>query len=372
MQKKITSLDIIEYSRNGFDNADYLDRQSKKILERIDKFRNGKLYLEVGGKFMYDPHAARVLPGFDPRVKQSIFSNLRNLMDIVFSVHADDIENNRLLTSSKTGYNSHVSKMLNDIEEAFGVKPRISVNLIDISRSQTKVEEWIDSMKSQSYNVYKRYRIKGYPDDTDTVLSESGYGRDEYIESNKNLILVLGAASNSGKMSTCLGQIYQDNIRGMNSGYAKYETFPIWNLPLNHPVNLAYEAATADIGDYNEIDPYHLEAYGKRSVNYNRDIAAFTIIKSITDGFIKGQENYINSYNSPTDMGINYAGRSIIDDETVCIASLHEIKRRQEWYKQDQSDIGRKAATKCSRLINQAESYMLERSYSTDLSDILQ
>ncbi|WKZ30935.1 MAG: DUF1846 family protein [Candidatus Dojkabacteria bacterium] len=365
----MTSSDIIQYKVSGFNNPKYIQNQKKKILERIDRFKDGKLYFEIGGKFLYDAHAARVLPGFDPVTKVTILKELHGFLDIFYCVKAEDIANDRQMRSDRESYTDYCSRAIKELESTFDIKPKIVINLCDRINHDQEVQGFEESLSSQGYTVKRRYKIEGYPDSTDAVLSDTGYGADDYVESNKNLILVTGAGSNSGKMSTCLGQIYLDKQHGLISGYAKYETFPIWILPLNHPINLAYEAATADIGDYNVIDTYHMEAYGKNSVNYNRDVDAFKIILSMKDKLLDST-SFMNEYKSPTDMGINFAGHAIENDEVVCIASLHEIRRRKEWYAQI---IARGAGDqewyrKCELLEDRALKYINERGYNPDLA----
>jgi uncharacterized protein (UPF0371 family) len=357
--------DIPNYTKFGFSNEKYLKTQTEKILERIDKFKQGKLYLEIGGKFLYDPHAARVLPGLDPEVKKDIFKSLRNISDLIYCVNAKDIISNRQLKNSEEKYADVSIQMMKMFEDELSMKPIISLNLLDHEISD-EIDEYIRKVESLGYRIYKRYKIDGYPENVDHILSQEGYGADQYIETNRNLVLVTGAASNSGKMSTCLGQIYQDKLSGKVSGYAKYETFPIWSLPINHPVNLAYEAATADIGDYNVIDSYHESAYGKRSVNYNRDVDAFEIIMRMSKHLLSSQ-NPMTSYKSPTDMGINYAGFAITNDEIVCIASLEEIRRRASWYQEviDRGEGDPGWVKKCMSLENQAVKYISERGYKS-------
>ena len=358
--------DTIPYSVLGFDNGKYLQIQKDHILDRIDKFREGKLYLEIGGKFMYDAHAARVLPGFDPEVKLQIFNSMKNLIEIMFCVNANDIRFNRQLKNSAEKYTDATLRMVKELEEKTGVKPKIIINLCDRELSGI-VLSYEKIAQEMGYQTFKRYKIDGYQDDTSRVLSEEGYGYDDHIPTSKKLILVMGAASNSGKMSTCLGQIYLDKQKGETSGYAKYETFPIWSLPIGHPVNLAYEAATADIGDYNVIDTYHEIAYGKRSVNYNRDVEAFEIIKKMTESFLE-PSNYMSSYRSPTDMGINYAGNAISNDQVVCVASLEEIRRRRGWYMEifNRSEGDKDWIKKCENLEIQALKYIREKGYNPE------
>lgn len=357
--------DVPEFVRLGFNNKKYINLQREKILERMDSFRGGKLYLEIGGKFPYDPHAARVLPGLDPYAKKEILKNLSNVFEIVFCINAKDIASDRRLESNGDGYKKKVLDKLEDLKKHFGAVSAISVNLCT-SELNPEVENYLKKLKVLGYKIYKRYVIDGYPHDTEKVLSETGYGGDDYIETEKNLVIVTGPASNSGKLSTCLGQLYYDNKKGLNSGYAKFETFPIWSLPLSHPVNLAYEAATADIGDYNQLDAYHEKAYGKRAVNYNRDIEAFEIVKKLTSQFLP-KDNFMHNYLSPTDMGISWAGFAINNDEVVCIASLNEITRRKDWYAGLRGKDTSEWVSRCQNLENQALKYIKERNYNPEL-----
>lgn len=268
----INSSDIIAYSPEqiGFDGAKYIELQASAIRERMSKFA-GRLYLEIGGKFLYDPHAARVLPGFDPESKKKIFKSLAADADIVFCMNYKDIIGDRQLGNKDEDYLISCKKLVHDIQEALGIKPFIAINMIPVSEKNSTAMLRVLSTFA-GYEIFKRYMMEGYPHDTAKVLSKNGYGKDEYIPVTKKLVIVTGAASNSGKMSTCLGQIYHEHTHGIDSGYAKYETFPIWNLPLEHPINLAYEAATIDIEDYNMYDPFHEKNYGIKSVNYNRDV----------------------------------------------------------------------------------------------------
>lgn len=363
----MNSTDTLPYKVDAFNNAKYVQLQKSKILERIDKFRNGKLYLEIGGKFLHDPHAARVLPGFRPDVKKQIFLELRNISEILFCVNARDIVGNRQLKNNSQKYTDAVKEMIEKIEEEIGAKPKVIITLVD-QLNKDSAEQLKTELASKDYLVYMRYKIDGYPQDTEKVLSEKGYGKDDFVTTTKKLIIVIGAASNSGKMSTCLGQIYQDQQKGIDSGYAKYETFPIWSLPIDHPVNLAYEASTADIGDYNLIDKYHMDAYGKRAVNYNRDVEAFELIKGIGEKFLE-PSNFMYSYRSPTDMGINYAGSAIENDEAVCVASLNEIRRRADWYQMmlDRGEGRSDWVEKCRKLERQATKYIEERGFDINM-----
>jgi len=327
----INQSETIEYYTLGFNGSKYIQLQSAQIKDRVKKF-TGRLYLEIGGKFMYDAHASRVLPGFLPDSKKTIFSSFKNDAEILFCMSAEDIVNNRQLSNEKISYEKYVLLMLAEIEKWIGIVPQIVINKIKKWDIDDKILDFEKLLKKKWFNVYRRYFIDGYPN-IDIVLSEKWYGQDDYIKLEKNLVLVTGSASNSGKMSTCLGQIYLDDLHKTRSGYAKYETFPIWNLELWHPVNLAYEAATADIGDKNCMDIYHKKAYGQNSVNYNRDVDAFEIVMGIANEVVN-HKNYMRTYKSPTDMGISTAGFAIDDDEIISRASLEEIRRRKKWYQQ--------------------------------------
>ena len=337
----------------GFDSLKYVQDQKEAIAERIKKFSGGRLYLEIGGKFLFDAHASRVLPGFDPENKKHIFSDLAENSEVLFCVDSRDIIHNRQLSNKNESYTNASLKMIESVSSEVK-KPKIVINLCH-RRRKPPVLRFSEHLRELGYEVFFRFLIDGYPRDLTEILSPKGYGRDDFIATEKNLILVTGAASNSGKMSTCLGQIYLDHHRGIESGYAKYETFPIWNLPLDHPVNLAYEAATADIGDFNQIDPFHPIS----SVNYNRDVEAFDIVMRIAKAVVS-EKNEMRNYRSPTDMGINRAGLSITDDRACCEASLLEIKRRKEWYTEilGRGEGDEKWIEKCDLLFEKAKHYL--------------
>ncbi len=360
----INSTDIINYKKKWFDGAKYLRLQKEKILDRIANFSGGRLYLEIGGKFLYDTHAARVLPGFDPEAKKNIFLSLKNNAEIVFCVNAVDILSNRQLSNEDIDYKDYVYQLIRNIEKNIWIKPHIVINNIDVGNMFDIILEFEKDFQRKQYRVWERYKINGYPHDTETILSEDGFGHDDHIPLTKNLILVTWAASNSGKMSTCLWQIYLDHQMNIKSGYAKYETFPIRNLPLEHPVNLAYEAATIDIGDYNMLDAYHKKAYGLDAVNYNRDVEAFEIVMNIAKKIVT-HKNYMVKYQSPTDMGINCAGMAITDDDVCCIASLAEIERRKVRYQEmiDRKEGKQERIAKCDELYAQAKKYCDEKKY---------
>lgn len=333
----MTSQQTVQHKKLGFDSKKYFKLQKEAIQERMQKFSGGRLYLEIGGKLLWDPHAQRVLPGFDPKVKVKLFKELSSDAELLFCVSAEHITQDRQLYSEHKPYREATYELIQSFEEEMSLKAKIVINKITGEEGK-ELDKFIEFYTNLGYEVYKRYFIQGYPDDTQHVLSKEGYGNDDYVPVEKKLIIVTGAASNSGKMSTCLGQVYQETNDGLDSGYAKYETFPIWNLPLEHPVNLAYEAATADIGDYNVDDIYHRDHYGINSVNYNRDVDAFVLLKKLSEQFLP-KDNHIRSYKSPTDMGINMAGYAITEDKVCALAATEEIKRRKQWY-QEQVDRG--------------------------------
>lgn len=346
----IETSDIIQYDQDGFDGLGYIQMQREKILERISQF-TGKLYLEVGGKFLYDPHAARVLPGFFPDSKKRIFSSLSSNADVIFCVNAQDILKNRSLSSDHTLYTQECMEMIKKIILEIWVTPKVAINRVT-DENLSEVEKFQETLRTNNIESYLRYEISGYPENVESVLSKNGYWKDEYIETNNNLVLVIWAASGSGKLSTCLWQMYLDSQKWIDSWYAKYETFPVWNLHIDHPVNLAYEAATADIWDYNVIDIYHMTEYREESVNYNRDIEAFEIITHLAENFLPNN-NYTRQYSSPTDMGISTAGFFITDEEIVTQACQQEIERRMKWYEHSGSE---KAKIICENLLKKIHS----------------
>ena len=302
----------------GFDNKKYVKIQSKKIKERFKLF--DKLYLEVGGKLFDDSHAARILPGFKNDVKISMFKELKDDLEIIFCINAGDIEKNKTRGEYGITYDQEIQKLISNSK-----KMGFNVNsvVITLYKNQLSVDKFIKKLNRNGIKTYIHTFTKGYPTDVDTIVSEEGYGANPYIETTKKLILVNAPGPGSGKLATCLSQIYHENQRGVNAGYAKFETFPVWNLPLKHPVNLAYEAATADLKDVNMIDPFHLEKYGETAINYNRDIETFPILKTILSKVSKK-----DIYFSPTDMGVNMVGFCINNNEVVEEASKKEIVRR--------------------------------------------
>ncbi len=305
--------------QKGFDNEKYIELQSAKIKERIDYF-GGKLYLEFGGKLFDDNHASRVLPGFEPDSKVKMLLELKDQAEIVIVISADAIAKNKRRGDLGITYDQELLRLL----DAFGgIGLYVGSVVITQYESQRAADLFEKRLVSLGIKVYKHYNIADYPSNIPLIVSDEGFGRNDYIETSRSLVVVTAPGPGSGKMATCLSQLYHDNKRGIRSGYAKFETFPIWNLPLKHPVNLAYEAATADLNDVNMIDPFHLEAYGKTTVNYNRDIEIFPVLEAMFNKIF----GYC-PYKSPTDMGVNMAGNAIVDNDAVCTASKEEIVRR--------------------------------------------
>ena len=304
--------------RQGFDNDMYIRLQSERIRERIAQF-GGKLYLEFGGKLFDDNHASRVLPGFQPDSKLRMLKTLADRAEVVIAVNAQDIESNKLRGDLGIGYDAETLRLIDAFREA-----GLYVGSVVITRfGGQAAEAYKRRLENQGIRVFRHYAIEGYPSNLNHIVSSDGYGRNDYIETSRELVVVTAPGPGSGKMATCLSQLYHEYKRGIKAGYAKFETFPIWNLPLKHPVNLAYEAATADLNDVNMIDPYHMEAYGKLAVNYNRDVEIFPVLRAIFER-IQGK----SPYQSPTDMGVNMAGFCITDDDACCDASRREIVRR--------------------------------------------
>ena len=303
----------------GFDNEQYLKTQSEHIKERIAKF-GGKLYLEFGGKLFDDYHASRVLPGFHPDSKIRMLGELKDDAEIVIAIHAGDIEKNKVRGDLGITYDMDVLRLI-DAFRGYG----LYVGSVVLTRftGQESAIAYQQKLESLGIKVYRHYSIPSYPSNVPLIISDEGFGKNDYIETSRSLIVVTAPGPGSGKMAVCLSQLYQEHKHGVNAGYAKFETFPIWNIPLQHPVNLAYEAATADLNDINMIDPYHLEAYGVSTVNYNRDVEVFPVLKAMFNK-IYGS----SPYQSPTDMGVNMAGNCIIDEDAVCKASQQEIIRR--------------------------------------------
>ncbi len=304
----------------GFDNEKYLEEQTSAILDRVARFGN-KLYLEFGGKLLFDYHASRVLPGFDPNVKMRLLQKIRDQSEVVLCIYAGDIERKKVRADFGITYDSDALKLIDDLRE-WGIE--VVGVVITRYENQPSATVFKKKLERRNIRVYTHPFTKGYPTDVDTIVSDEGYGANEYIHTTQPVVVVTGPGPNSGKLATCLSQIYHEYRRGNHAGYAKFETFPIWNLPLKHPVNIAYEAATADIRDFNMIDSFHLEAYHEITVNYNRDVEAFPVLKRILEK-ITGEHSF---YRSPTDMGVNRAGFGITDDQAVREAAIQEIIRR--------------------------------------------
>ena len=304
----------------GFDNDHYLQKQKKAILERMGRFTN-KLYLEFGGKLLFDYHAARVLPGYDPNVKMRLLQKLSSQADILLCIYAGDIERKKMRADFGITYDVDALKLIDDLRE-WGIEIRAVV--ITRFDNQPSARVFKNKLERRGIRVYTHRFTKGYPTDVDLIVSDEGYGANDYIETEHPLVIVTGPGPGSGKLATCLSQLYHEYRRGLTSGYAKFETFPIWNLPLKHPVNVAYEAATADLCDFNLVDPFHLEAYGKVAINYNRDVEVFPVLRRILEKITGGP----SFYKSPTDMGCNAAGFGIADDAVVREAAKQELIRR--------------------------------------------
>jgi len=306
--------------KKGFDNEKYLKEQTKAILERVKQY-DDKLYLEFGGKIVYDFHASRVLPGFSPDVKMQLLEKLADKAEIILCIYAGDIERKKVRADFGITYDSDALRMIDELRsrglEIAGV---VITRFVD----QPSAVIFKNKLERRGIKVYTHRFTKGYPTDVDLVVSDEGYGANDYIETTKPLVVVTGPGPGSGKLATCLSQVYHEHKRGVNVGYSKFETFPIWSIPLKHPVNVAYESATADLRDFNMIDPFHLEAYGKTAINYNRDVDAFPLLGRILEK-IMGEDTV---YKSPTDMGVNRAGFGIVDDKAVQDAAKQEIIRR--------------------------------------------
>lgn len=305
--------------RTGYDNDKYIQMQSAHIRERIAAF-GGKLYLEFGGKLYDDYHASRVLPGFQPDSKLRMLLNLKDQVEMVIAINAADIEKNKIRGDLGITYDRDVIRLI-DIFRGLGLY--VSSVVLTRYNEQATAKAFQSRLESLGVKVYHHYAIPGYPANTAYIVSDEGYGKNDYIETTRELVVVTAPGPGSGKLATCLSQLYHEHKRGILAGYAKFETFPIWNLPLNHPVNLAYEAATADLNDVNMIDPFHLEAYGVTTVNYNRDVEAFPVLIAMFEKILGHCP-----YKSPTDMGVNMVGNCIFDDEAVRDASCQEIVRR--------------------------------------------
>lgn len=311
--------------KTGFDSEKYLREQTGEILKRVEMFGN-KLYLEFGGKLLYDYHASRVLPGYDPNTKMRLLAELKDKADILLCIYAGDIERKKIRADFGITYDSDALKLIDDLR-GWGLNvPAIIITRYD---KQPATMLFKNKLERRGIKVYTHTFTRGYPTDVDLIVSDEGYGANEYIRTEKPLVVVTGPGPGSGKLATCLSQLYHEHRNGIMSGYAKFETFPIWNLPLKHPVNAAYEAATADLKDFNLIDSFHLENYGKVAVSYNRDTEVFPVLRRILEKITLGKP----FYKSPTDMGVNRAGFAITDDEVTREAALQEIIRRYFRYR---------------------------------------
>ena len=331
----------------GFDNDKYLSMQSEHIRERIKKFDN-KLYLEFGGKLFDDYHASRVLPGFQPDSKLQMLLQLKDQAEVVIVISAEDIISNKIRGDYGITYDLDVLRLIDAFQEV-----GLYVGSVCVTKyaAAPEVEAFEKRLNSLGIRTFRHYKIPGYPNDVARIVSDEGYGKNDYIETQRPLVVITAPGPGSGKMATCLSQLYHEYKRGVKAGYAKFETFPIWNIPLKHPVNLAYEAATADLNDVNMIDPFHLEAYGKTAVNYNRDIEIFPVVNAMFE-LIAGK----SPYHSPTDMGVNMAGNCIVDDAVCREASRNEIVRRYFKALCDQKVSGNASSElfKLELLLNQA------------------
>lgn len=303
----------------GFDKEFYISKQSEQIQNRIKQF-GGKLYLEFGGKLFDDYHASRVLPGFSPDIKVQMLKKIADKVEIVMVINASDIEKNKMRSDLGITYDADVLRLY----DAFtGIGLYVGSVVIAQYDCQPAAKKFKTKLESLGIRVFLHYTIEGYPLNVKHIVSDEGLGKNDYIETTRPLVVITAPGPGSGKMATCLSQLYHEHKRGISAGYAKFETFPIWNIPLKHPVNLAYEAATADLNDVNMIDPFHLEAYGETAVNYNRDVEIFPVLNAIFEK-ISGK----SPYKSPTDMGVNMAGYAIVDNDAVCAAAREEIIRR--------------------------------------------
>ena len=340
--------------KKGFDNDKYLQMQSEHIRERIAQFDN-KLYLEFGGKLFDDYHASRVLPGFQPDSKLQMLLQLKDQAEIVIVISAEDIVSSKVRGDYGITYDLDVLRLIDAFQERGLFVGSVCVTMYTAA---PEVEAFEKRLNGLGIRTFRHYKIPGYPNDVARIVSDEGYGRNEYIETERPLVVITAPGPGSGKMAVCLSQLYHEYKRGVKAGYAKFETFPIWNLPLKHPVNLAYEAATADLNDVNMIDPFHLEAYGKTTVNYNRDVEIFPVVNAMFE-LIAGK----SPYRSPTDMGVNMAGNCIIDDDVCREASLNEIVRR--YFKclcdQKASGVVKPERFKLELLMNQAGIALGER-----------
>ncbi len=349
--------------KKAFSNELYVELQSKHIQERIHEFDN-KLYLEFGGKLFDDHHASRVLPGFEPDSKLKMLLTLKDKVEVIIAVCAKDLERHKVRGDLGISYDDEVIRLIDEYN-------RVGLYVGSVTITQYKNQNAADTFKTKLENmgikVFLQYPIEGYPHNVEKIISSEGFGKNDYIETSKPLIVVTAPGPGSGKMATCLSQLYHEHLHGINAGYAKFETFPIWNLPLKHPVNLAYEAATIDLNDVNMIDPFHLETYNETTVNYNRDIEIFPVLQTMFNKIFG-----TSPYASPTDMGVNMAGYAIIDDEAACDASCREIVRRYYHAQVDyiMGKINTNSLDKMQMLLSQADVYARNRKCATIANEI--
>lgn len=341
----------------GFDNERYLAEQTKEILKRVELFNN-KLHLEFGGKLGYDYHAMRVLPGYDPQVKLRLLQRIKDKIEIILCIYADDIVQGKVRGDFGITYDFATLKLIDDLKKWEIDKVTV---LITRFKDEPAVIRFKNKLEKRGIKIYTHREIKDYPTDVDFVVSKDGFGRNCYIPTKRPIVVITGPGALSGKMATCLSQLYHEHKRGKKSGYAKFETFPIWNLPIDHMINVAYEASTADIGDYNVVDPFHLKAYGKVAVNYNRDVESFPILKRILERIVVNDKNL--PYQSPTDTGVNRAGFAIVNDEVVQEACCQELIRRYFRYNCEYAlGAGKKEAVeRVERLMEENEIKIEER-----------
>ncbi len=348
--------------KKAFDSDQYLKLQRDHILERIQMF-HGKLYLEFGGKMFEDFHAARVLPGYEPNNKIRLLTELKDQVELIICINANDIQHTKRRADLGISYDQEVFRLLDAFKS---LDLYCGSVVITQYANQPGIEVFRKTLKKAGINSYLHYPIPGYPSDVDYIVSPKGLGKNQYVETKRNLIVVTAPGPGSGKMATCLSQLYHDHLHDIKSGYAKFETFPVWNLPLHHPVNMAYEAATADLNDINMIDPYHLEAYGTTSVNYNRDIEIFPVLNRIIERI-----QTVSPYKSPTDMGVNMVGYCIIDDEAAREASNQEmIRRYYRTYTDYVNDrVSESAVEKIETLMNECGITPLDRTVVINARD---
>ena len=346
----------------GFDNKKYVEIQSRNIAKRVSKFN--KLYLEFGGKLFDDAHASRVLPGFEPDSKIKMLLNIKDKVEIVLVINAEDIDRNKIRADLGITYRDDLMRLIDSFETAGLYVSGVVITKYNKQQSADKLRK---KLEKAGYRVAYHYSIPNYPNDTDTIISEKGFGRNEYIKTTKDIVVVTAPGPGSGKMATCLSQMYHDNLNGIKAGYAKFETFPVWDLPLNHPINLAYEAATIDLDDVNMIDPFHFEAYKKITVNYNRDVEIFPVLNELLIKIVGKQV-----YKSPTDMGVNMISQCIVNDNACKEASRNEIIRRYYNLLNDVRDdlANEELINKMETIMNKAQCSVEDRKVVTACLDL--